>query len=106
MNDAAQLRLCKTIFVIAMVNFAAFFLESMYFGGDAINGMIREGRYYLGSHGKYKEVSEAIFVFSKWHVYSFWCTHLLAMLAGAWFLALRSRTGAGRPPAKGDDGQR
>jgi hypothetical protein len=34
-------------------------------GGDALNGKIEDGRYYLGSHGHYTEVSVGKYQFSR-----------------------------------------
>jgi hypothetical protein len=94
MKRATQLRISKGIVVIAAVNFVAFAVESMYLGGDAGNGMISEGRYYVGSHGQYTIVSAAVFTISKWHAYSVWCTHALGFLAFAWHAGVRDETRA------------
>lgn len=41
-----------------------FFIFSLITGGAAITGKIVDGRYYLGAHGNYPEVSRGIYVFS------------------------------------------
>ncbi len=81
--------LCKIVFVLAFVNFAGFWLGAVYLGGDALNGGIRNGRYFLMSHGTYREVSESVFNYSKWHARSIWVTHPMAFAAGALLLRLR-----------------
>jgi hypothetical protein len=57
-----------------MLNFASFVAGSIYLGGDALNGCIKDGHYYIyGNHltgpKVRKEVSEAVFEYSKWHGY-------------------------------------
>ena len=38
-------------------------------GGSASNGKIENGKYYLGEHGTYTEVSEEWFDISLWHTH-------------------------------------
>jgi hypothetical protein len=52
-------------------------------GGDAYNGKIVGGdHFYVAEHGKFTEVSEAVYTYSLWHVRSLFVTHPLAMLTG------------------------
>jgi hypothetical protein len=46
------------------------------------NGKIGGGHFYLASHGKFTEVSEAVYAYSLWHARSLFVTHPLAMLTG------------------------
>jgi hypothetical protein len=85
MNKQLKLRICLFIFGLGVVNFVLFFLAAIYLGGDAVNGKIVGGHYYLMSHGQYTEVSKEVFAYSKWHVYSTWVTHPLALIAGYWY---------------------
>ena len=48
---------------LGIVIILAFFLFSMIVGGSAGNGYQESGRYFLGSHGDYVEVSSAIWPF-------------------------------------------
>jgi hypothetical protein len=57
-----------------------------HLGGDAVNGKIVDGHFYRGSHGQFREVSEAIFDYSRWHVRSVFVGHPLAMLC--WLIAI------------------
>jgi hypothetical protein len=82
----------RTVLTVGIVNFAAFFIAALYLGGDAINGKAQNGRYYLGSHGRYTEVSEAVFNFSRQHALSLIITHPAAMLAG--FVLVRDKKAA------------
>ena len=85
-----------SVFIIAFVNFIAFWLIAVYLGGDAVNGKIADGHFYLSSHGKLTEVSEALWNYSRWHVYSTWVTHSLAFLAA--FLYFRARKSSPNVP--------
>ena len=49
---------------LGIVIILAFFLFSMIVGGSAGNGYQESGRYFLGSHGDYVEVSSAIWTAS------------------------------------------
>jgi hypothetical protein len=46
----------------ALLNFLVFCVVATMLGGDAINGTVRNGHYYLMGHGVYHEVSHRIFV--------------------------------------------
>jgi hypothetical protein len=52
---------------LAMVNFFAFVIGSGYLGGDALNGYVRAGHYFVCAHGSCTEVAEAIWRYSYWH---------------------------------------
>ncbi|HKM68340.1 MAG TPA: hypothetical protein VJX70_14310 [Candidatus Acidoferrum sp.] len=66
---------------LGSVNFAVFWVAAVYLGGDALSGHAFDGRYYLSSHGHLTEVSRAVFTYSKWHTYSVFLTHPLAILS-------------------------
>ena len=69
--------------VVGLLNFIAYFLISLAIGGNAINGKIEAGRYYLCEHGRYTEVSHFVFEYSRFHTYSVWITVPLGMI-GIW----------------------
>ena len=81
MTEKLKLRICRLIFGVGIVNFLVFFLVAVHLGGDAVNGKVVADHYYLASHGRYTEVSEEIFNYSRWHVYSLWVTAPLALFA-------------------------
>jgi hypothetical protein len=56
---------CLSIFVFG--NFITFWIGVVYLGGDAVNGKIDQGHYFLASHGHFTEVSKAIYTYSKIH---------------------------------------
>lgn len=81
------LAVCRVILGIGLLNFAIFVAGALYLGGDAVNGKIEGGHYYLfgvargtGMKG-YTEVSQAVFDYSRWHAYSVFVTWPLALLA-------------------------
>jgi hypothetical protein len=53
--------------VFALLNFFAFWIVAVLLGGDAVNGKIQAGHYFLGSHAHLREVSASVFLYSKIH---------------------------------------
>jgi hypothetical protein len=88
--------------VLTILNFFVFVGLTLHLGGDALNGKIDAGRYFLFGYnahsGKkdYTEVSAAIFQYSRWHAYSVIITWSL-MLAGSIML----RSGIRRKKSRG-----
>jgi len=72
--------LCYTIAALAFANFLLFLTISQLIGGSAPNGMVRNGHYFLGEHGRYVEVSAPIYRYSQIHTYSL----VLTTVAGLW----------------------
>jgi len=72
----------RAILLIAMLNFFAFWYGVLILGGDAFNGKEDGGRFFIGEHGKYTEVTEGGYKISRFHVLSLWVTHPLGMVAG------------------------
>jgi hypothetical protein len=68
-----------------MVDFAAFVVVSLCIGGDAINGYIKDGYYFVCMHGSCHEVTRTVFEYSRWHAISlfvfFPATFIVALLA-------------------------
>lgn len=60
----------KILFVAAVVNFAVWGMLNSYIRGDALNGTIRDGKYYVAAKGKYTEVSRRVYVYSYVHTVS------------------------------------
>ena len=79
-------KLCPIVILVGLLNFILFIAGAYYFGGDAWNGRVEGEKYYLwGYHGGtkgYIEVSQAVFDYSRWHVYSVMITWPLVILAG------------------------
>jgi hypothetical protein len=82
------LKMCNLVIVVGILNFLIFLAGAIYLGGDAVNGKVEGGRYYLlgvraeAGRKVYTEVSEPVFTYSKWHVYSVFVTWPLVMAAG------------------------
>ena len=89
MTTKTKLLLCQVIFCLGLANFFVFFVVAVYLGGDAINGKMENGHFYLMSHGRLTEVNEDVFAYSKWHCYSVWITHPIAIVAAYWYNRLR-----------------
>jgi hypothetical protein len=79
-------RLLQFGFLAGIVNFFVFFLAAVYLGGDALSGRAVDGHYFLSSHGRLTEVSQAVFTYSEWHVRSVFITHPIGALR-AWRLS-------------------
>jgi hypothetical protein len=67
-------KLAAVVTVVGLLDFISFLIGAFYLGGDAVNGKVDGGRYYLYGpyHGMkaYHEVSQAVFDYSRWHAYS------------------------------------
>ena len=76
------------IIALGLLNFLTFVAISLYLGGDAVNGKVEQGHFHLWGYGLrsgvkgYKEVTEGVFSYSRWHVYSIFATWPLVMAAG------------------------
>jgi hypothetical protein len=57
----------KATVLLAVLNFFAFICANVYLGGDALNGYVRDGHYFLCAHGGCTEVSRAVWTYSYWH---------------------------------------
>jgi hypothetical protein len=77
--------LCIAAFILGIANFLWFFVESQSIGGDALNGYVRDGHWFVGSHGAYREVPEGTWMWSRVHAISLLITHPLAIGAAAVF---------------------
>lgn len=78
---ALTVMVCLVIFIGGLANFASFWIISGAIGGDATSGHIANGRYFVGSHGKYTEVPHAVWIYSWYHGWSTYFTHALVALA-------------------------
>jgi hypothetical protein len=81
----------RVLFWLAIWNFVLFVAIAVPLGGDALNGMSRDGHYYLMQHGIYTEVSKPIFIYSTIHTLSLFVTHPVGVI-----VALRARNRARR----------
>lgn len=87
------------IFILAFINFAVFLVVASKIGGGADNGRVVGGRYFLGDHGRYTEVSRAVYNYSLIHGASTLITH--ALFFGGMFVLMSLGRLYERPSAKG-----
>jgi len=83
----------KIFIVLVYINFFSLFASSMLLGGDGLNGKKVDGHFFLGNHGKYTEVSEAIYTYSRIHGIS-----LFIMVGIVLIMHLIDRETKSRPP--------
>jgi hypothetical protein len=91
MKKQSKVRLCSWIVYVAFVNFAVFWFATVFLGGSAIGGKFEDGHFYLSSKGRYVEVSQDVFTFSRWHAYTMFGTHVLAFVAGYFYYRLGTK---------------
>ena len=90
MTSKWRRRLCITAIALASINFATFIIAGFVLGGDAGNGRVENGHYYLNFHGTYTEVSKTVYAYSWWHSFSLPFTFVLFAVA-AYFGRSRER---------------
>jgi hypothetical protein len=71
---------------LVLLNFLAFIIGLLYLGGDALNGYVRAGHYFLCAHGQCVETSRAIWRYSYWHTLAALGGILLVIAETALFL--------------------
>ena len=81
MSLADKKRLCLIVAVVGMANFVVFFVVALLIGGDAVNGHQTDGHYFVANHGRYTEVSYPVFLYSRIHVYTLFCSWPFVMIA-------------------------
>lgn len=72
--------------LLAVVNFFTFMAECSRLGGDAMNGSVECGQYFVAEHGHRTEVSREDWIRNLWHGRSLVITHPLGMLALGYLL--------------------
>jgi hypothetical protein len=77
---------------LAILSFAAFVVAAILLGGDAINGHVENGRYFLSWHGRPTEVSSAVFNYSRYHAFA--TMGLFAAAMASYFLSKPDATEA------------
>ena len=67
--SALQYQAWLLVIALCALNFVAYVIVAANIGGDALNGKIVGGHFYLGEKGKFTEVTEAVYTYSLWHTY-------------------------------------
>jgi len=62
-------RISTAVRYLAIVNFFGALAGAIYLRGDALNGKIEGGKYFLNWHGQFTEVSAGVFTYSRWHLF-------------------------------------
>ena len=74
-------RILLWVRVVAVVNFALLGFGAFLLGGDAFCGYTEGGHYFLGSAGRFVEVSHGVWMYSRIHMISNFVTFGLAVAA-------------------------
>lgn len=72
--------------VFGFYNFFSFIAETQRLGGDALNGYVRDGHYYVSNHGRVREVTPEQWEHCRTHSLSVFASHPLAMLGMTYLL--------------------
>lgn len=79
------------LFLAGMLNCGVFALVACVIGGDAMNGHIKNGRYYVRDKRRVTEVSRTVWMYSYYHARSIWITHPLCVLGALVMTSLSPR---------------
>jgi len=60
-------RVCAVTGICCLINFAIWGYFDIKHGGNALNGTIRDGKYFFSEHGVTTEVSAQVWQFSKFY---------------------------------------
>jgi hypothetical protein len=81
--DNRVFRASSWIVTLGFLNFFLFIAISLVIGGDALNGGVENGQYYLGGGGRHTSVPYLVFLFSQVHAFSVlasWPAMMILML--------------------------
>jgi hypothetical protein len=84
-------KLTTVVAVLWFVNFGAYLIIATLIGGDAINGHVASGRYYLAMHGHLTQVSRSMYEYSRWHTYLLWFHTGVVVVMSVWNRVLSKR---------------
>ena len=79
--------ICIWIIFGGLANFIVYTVAYSYIGGDARNGQVRSGKYYVGGHfihgldGQFAEVPKGVWIYSYLHSISIWPTIAAVLLS-------------------------
>jgi hypothetical protein len=69
---------------VAFPNFLAFVIGNFYLGGDALNGYVQAGHYFVCAHGGCREVAASVWKYSWWHA--------VTGIGGIWLVLVEAAT--------------
>ena len=76
-------RVTRTLIVLALLDFVVFAALTVGLGGDAADGAVRDGHYFVGNHGMLHEVARAWWELSRAVGYSLYVVWAGAIAAFA-----------------------
>ena len=74
-------RLGYALVALYVLNAIVFVAITRELGGSALNGKVEGGKFFVGDHGRYAEVSASTYEFSRWHTYAFLATNPALLIA-------------------------
>lgn len=72
---------------LAVINVLTFIGGILYLGGDALNGYVHSGHYFICAHSQCVETSRTIWRYSYWHTLAAFGGILLVILETGLFLS-------------------
>jgi len=75
-------------FIMAMLLFLTFMIDSSYLGGDALNGYVGAGHYFVCEHGHCVEVPKVAWHYSYWLGYASYVSFIVVFAELALFINL------------------
>jgi hypothetical protein len=84
------MRVWKIIAFSGLAVWFSWMVASAFIGGDAFSGKTEGGKYFLGRHGHYTEVSKNVFTFNLFHGFVAWTSFGISVLIGITGLAKKS----------------
>lgn len=87
MDRRSRTKVCVWLILLGLGNFLAYGIGYSLIGGDAPNGGVREGQYFVRGHfihhltGQEQEVSRGMWIYSYIHSISIWPSIAIVLLA-------------------------
>ncbi len=87
MDRRKRTKICVWLILLGLGNFLAYGVGYSLIGGDAPNGSVREGKYFVRGHfihhlsGQEQEVSRGVWFYSYLHSISIWPSIAIVLLA-------------------------
>ena len=82
--------LAYILVLVGFLNLVSYMVLTTANGGSAGHGKVQDGRYYVGNHSRYTEVSPLVFKVSLWQSNTIVITQLL-MFAGGYYLSRQKK---------------
>jgi len=83
-------KVTRILFVVTVLNFGVWGVVNSVIHGDAINGKVEHGKYYVAMKGRYTEVSRGVYWYSFVHTSTNFVLFPATILSG--LLGVRTNT--------------